>query len=61
MCDYKYLQTHTVQSQIGDFNLAFFSIPRQYAKLNSSPNFPTIRYDIVSLVSLMKLKTSFTK
>ena len=26
------------------FNLAIFSIPRQFTKLHSSPNFPAIRY-----------------
>ena len=30
-------------SKLATFNLAFFSIPRQFAKLNSSPNFPAIR------------------
>ena len=29
-------------SKLATFNLAFFSIPRQFAKLNSSPNFPAI-------------------
>ena len=30
-------------SKLAIFNLAFFSISRQFAKLNSSPNFPAIR------------------
>ena len=34
------------KSKLAIFNLAFFSIPRQFAKLNSSPNFPAIRYTV---------------
>ena len=33
-----------LEIKLATFNLAFFSTPRQFAKLNSSPNFSAIRY-----------------
>jgi len=43
--------------------LAIISIPRQFAKLNSSPNFPVIQYSIFcyALLDMMKYRVVISK